>query len=373
MNKSDTIYLLQILQKYQTRDLANYSYAISQLKSTLQTWANSCFCEIIDSGSRAKGTAISLASDVDYLVSLKNKCNEDSGGLKSIYDSLYAKLCEKYQNVRKQNVSVRIKISGSTNSFLAFCSFIEKNAVVSEPNTLIPLNFSGMKQGKVPVQSSTNALNFLDLKQNGVSKPGATYPFNFLSLKKCNVPIPNSTNALNFRGMKQDGVSKPGDTTPFNLTDINKNSLEVDVTPARKLAGNTNDHSLYVYRNNTWQQTNIQKHINDISQSGRTNEIKLLKIWRELNKLEFPSIYLEYLIVNKILSSKSKNKNNLTDNIKHILNELSKDKDNPLYEKIIDPANSNNILSNLLNKTEKINIINSAKRAIQQTWKQVFY
>jgi len=53
------MYLYQILQKYSARDLTNYSGLLSQLKSTLQTWASSCYVNILDSGSRAKGTAIS--------------------------------------------------------------------------------------------------------------------------------------------------------------------------------------------------------------------------------------------------------------------------------------------------------------------------
>lgn len=255
------MYLIQILNKYRARDLTSYFLPISLLKSTLQTWAGSCYVEIKDSGSRAKGTAISLASDVDYLVSLTSGCNENSGGLKAIYDSLYDTLRKKYQNVRKQNVSVRINLNG----------------------------------------------------------------------------------------------------------------LEVDITPGRKQPGNSNYHSLYVSKTNTWKQTNIQKHIVDISQSGRTNEIKLVKIWRELNHLDFPSIYLEYLMVNSILLNRSKDINNLSDNMSHTLTELAKDSGNPLYSRVIDPANTANILSDLLNQTEKNKIINAAKVAIRSNWSQVFY
>lgn len=255
-------YLNDILDKYQARDLNSNSTSIAQLASLLQTWAGSCFIEIKTSGSRAKGTAISLASDVDFLVSLKSGCNENNGGLKGIYDSLYNKLNTSYRNVRKQNVSVR----------------------------------------------------------------------------------------------------------------INLNDLEVDVTPARKQTGNTNDHNLYVSKSDTWKQTNIQKHINDISQSGRTNEIKLLKIWRELNKLDFSSIYLEYLLVNNVLLNKSTDGTNLGNNVWHVLNELSKDSGNPLYARIIDPANSSNILSDLLNQSEKNKIITAAKIASQQShWEQIVW
>jgi hypothetical protein len=44
---------------------------------------------------------------------------------------------------------------------------------------------------------------------------------------------------------------------------------------------------------------------------------------------------------------------NLGNNVWHALNELAKDNGNPLSARIVDPANSNNILSDLLNQTEK--------------------
>jgi len=255
------MYLQSILNKYAPRSLDNYTLSILNLKSDLQNWASSCFISTLNSGSRAKGTAISLASDVDYLISLKSDCNANSGGLKGIYDSLHVFLKGKYNPVRKQNVSFRITIG----------------------------------------------------------------------------------------------------------------SLEIDITPARKHSGNTNDHWLYVSKLDTWRQTNIQKHITDISGCGRLNEIKLLKIWRELNKLDFPSIYLEYLTIN-ILSGKSKDATKLADNFLFLLQELSKDTSNPLNNRIVDPANSSNILSDLLSSTEKKAIISKAKTAIgQQYWGDILW
>lgn len=260
MTASDT-YLYGVLQKYGARSLAPHTQSISQLQLTLIQWASSCYLNILDSGSRAKGTAISLASDVDYLVSLSSNCNENSGGLKNIYTSLYDKLNGGYRNVRKQNVSIRINLNG----------------------------------------------------------------------------------------------------------------LEIDITPARKQTGGlTNNHWVYLSKSDTRQQTNIQKHITDISQSGRTNEIKVLKIWRELNKLDFPSVYLEYLLVNNILLSKSKSADSLATNSFHILKELAKDSGNPLFTSVVDPANSNNILSDLLTVSEKKSIIARAKvAAAQQYWSAI--
>lgn len=255
-------YLIQVLNKYKSKNLDDYLYRIQRLKSILEKWANTCFVEILESGSRAKGTAIHLASDVDFLVSLSSKCNENNGGLKKIYDSLYSKLQANYSNVRKQNVSFRILID----------------------------------------------------------------------------------------------------------------DLEVDVTPARKHSGNTNYHSLYVSKKDTWQQTNIQKHIVDVYNSERTNEIKLLKIWRELHNLDFPSIYMEYLIIDNILYNKSKNLDSLASNFLHILSELSKDSANPLTSRIVDPANSTNILSDLLSITEKNKIFNKAKESmLEADWRDIIW
>ena len=254
-------YLTQVLAKYAARDLNNYVIQIALLKKNLRDWAGDCLIGILDSGSRAKRTAISMASDVDYLVSLNSTCNENNGGLKGIYDSLHQVLKQKYGVVRQQNVSFRIDLNG----------------------------------------------------------------------------------------------------------------LEVDITPARKHSGNTNDHWLYVSKKTTWRQTNIQKHITDISGSNRTNEIKLLKIWRELNKVDFPSIYMEYLILNS-LSGKSTSLANLENNFYFLLTELSKDVGNPLNGRIDDPANSTNILSDLLTDAEKKLIIAKGKASIATAdWKKMVW
>ena len=152
---------------------------------------------------------------------------------------------------------------------------------------------------------------------------------------------------------------------------INLNWIKIDITPARKLSWNTNEHTIRISKQNTWQKTNIQMHINDISNSWRINEIKLLKIRRELNNLEFTSIYLEYLVLN-ILSWKSKQLEHLSDNFLFILTEIANT--NVMFKRIIDPANSNNILSDLLTQTEKESIIRAARLARQQQyWNNIVY
>lgn len=254
------MYLDSVLAKYQERDLNFYTREINQLGVILRNWASGCYLDTILSGSRAKGTAISLASDVDYLVSLTNNCNESNGGLRACYESLFSTLVSYYPSARRQNVSIRINING----------------------------------------------------------------------------------------------------------------LEVDVTPARKQLGNTNNHNLYVSKSGSWAQTNIQTHIADILASGRTNEIKVLKIWRELHGLDIPSIYLEYLLIQNILLNKSKDPLKLHDNVWHALTQLAASQSNPLFARVVDPANSNNVLSDLLTNVEKQLIIRAANATIlARDWSQV--
>src|SRR5690606_27704780 len=105
------MYLQSILNKYAPRSIDSHSRNILLLKVGLQRWASTCYISTINSGSRAKGTAISMASDVDDLISLTSNCNATRGGLRSIYDSLHTHLKSKYNLVRKQNVSFRINIS----------------------------------------------------------------------------------------------------------------------------------------------------------------------------------------------------------------------------------------------------------------------
>lgn len=256
-----SIYLQQKLVKYAPRNLDDELLAIGTLRNNLRAWASSCYLDILDSGSRAKGTAISLASDVDYLISLSSSCHENSGGLKAIFDSLEAHLKARYNPVRTQNVSFRIKVG----------------------------------------------------------------------------------------------------------------SLEVDITPARKQAGYAHDHWIHLSKLNTWRQTNIQRHISDISTSGRTNEIKVIKIWRQLHSTEFPSIYLEYLVLS-VLSGKSKDSSALADNVWYFFNQIAKSTSNPLNNRIVDPASSTNILSDLLTDAEKKIIIQKAVTVTQaKSWNEFIY
>lgn len=128
---------------------------------------------------------------------------------------------------------------------------------------------------------------------------------------------------------------------------INQSDLIIDLIPGKKQTWHGNHHSIYLSKKNTWKQTNIKTHIDLVLNSNRINEIILTKIWKKNHSLEFPSIYIELVVIEAL---KNKSTKNLADNFFTVLEYL---KENFVNKIITDPSNSNNIISNLLYNNEK--------------------
>jgi hypothetical protein len=126
------------------------------------------------------------------------------------------------------------------------------------------------------------------------------------------------------------------------------------LVPGKKQPGATNDHSIYKRKMGTWTKTNIYKHISHIKGCGRKNEIRAVKIWRKLHRLEFPSFYLELSVIEAL---KRRSLAKLSVNFGRVLEYLSDKFENA---SIVDPANSNNIISEDLSVAEKRHIAEMA-------------
>lgn len=213
-------------------------------------------------------------------------------------------------------------------------------------------------------------LFLIDIKESGsIAKGTAVHPSSdidyIVSLShKCDCSLQSIYESLyetlekNYSNIRKQNVS----------IRISQNNFKIDITPARQQYGYINRHSIYVSKKNSWTKTNIQEHINIVSNSGRTDEIKLLKIWREKNNLDFPSIYMEILLIKEILYNKSKSINFLAENFFFILKSFAKHQNNPLFYQIQDPANTNNILSDLLDSNQKRKIIYQAQNDIKKEY-----
>src|SRR3546814_764282 len=83
-------------------------------------------------------------------------------------------------------------------------------------------------------------------------------------------------------------------------TGLTVNGWKVDVTPARRQDQYGNYHSLWSTKTGSWLQTNISEHIRVVSNSGRLDEIRLIKIWRNHFGIDWQSFYLELFVLDGI-------------------------------------------------------------------------
>lgn len=135
----------------------------------------------------------------------------------------------------------------------------------------------------------------------------------------------------------------------------------VDVVPGRRLVGNTNFHNLYKSKQNSWTQTNVKGQIRDVKNSGRTRFIQLTKIWRDCHKLEFPSMNIEFAVLDALKYCSTDI--SLESGFKRILEYL---RDNLVNAKYIDNYNSNNIISDDMYQYEKQAVSDKAKWCLAQ-------
>jgi hypothetical protein len=130
-----------------------------------------------------------------------------------------------------------------------------------------------------------------------------------------------------------------------------------DLVPARLQRGYQNWYSLWRNRAQTWTQTNVEMHIQTVQQSGRIEEIRLLKLWRTLAGLEFPSFILELAAIEAL---KGRRLGDLASNLSYALSWIG---DNMLTVQLVDPSNTNNIVSDDLTPAEKLEISMTAQHA----------
>lgn len=208
----------------------------------------------------------------------------------------------------------------------------------------------------------------VDLKISGSSKKGTAVSNGtdvdlFISLTSTTANTLNEIYESLYKYMRQKGFSARRQNVSIG---IDLDNYQIDLVPARRQSQFGNDHSLYVSKTNTWTKTNIETHISHVSNSNRLDEIKLVKIWRNLNQLDFPSFYLELIVIesmyNKIIG-------NTDANFLSALSYISANIENNRY---MDPSNTNNCISSQISLAEKRRIAAVAKSSCaQRLWKDI--
>lgn len=139
-------------------------------------------------------------------------------------------------------------------------------------------------------------------------------------------------------------------------------TLDVDLVPARQHSAWSNDHSICNKRTGTWRKTNVQSHVQFVSLSGCLNEIRLLKLWRNQCGLDFPSFLLELSAIRALTSDWY---GTLSSRFLKTLDFLAAE---ITQVRIVDPANSSNVISEDLSFAEKVRIRDAARRSLTYGW-----
>jgi hypothetical protein len=138
---------------------------------------------------------------------------------------------------------------------------------------------------------------------------------------------------------------------------VNLKGVDVDIIPGKRESALTDVHELWLNRIRRPVKTNLTQHILETQGGGRREEIRVLKLWRDQQGLDFPSFYLELSV---LAALKRRPPASLAENVWAVL---------AYYEtlfparSVLDPVNANNIVSDLLTPTEKDAVRKAAQYA----------
>ena len=143
--------------------------------------------------------------------------------------------------------------------------------------------------------------------------------------------------------------------------------FHIDVVPGRALDAGYYEANLYRGDTGRSLKTSVKRHIDTVRGSGRTDTIRLMKLWRERKGVPFKKSFLiEMLTIEACKGMR-------TDEIApQVVAALTYVRENILACNIVDPANSNNPLSDDLTYEQKTSIRQMAQNALTGSWAQVF-
>lgn len=165
-----------------------------------------------------------------------------------------------------------------------------------------------------------------------------------------------------FNAMTQAGYSPKRQNVSIN---IRVGGYDVDLVPAKRQDAYSSDHSLYRRKANTWTKTNVDRHIAVVTGAGRELETRIVKLWRNQKGLDFPSFYLELTVIEALRGAGG----TLSSRVWRVFEYL---RDSFSTARVVDPANTNNIISDDLTAAEKGAIKRAAETALAaKTWGEI--
>lgn len=167
-----------------------------------------------------------------------------------------------------------------------------------------------------------------------------------------------------FNRLSADGYSPRRQNVSLGVT---IDGRKVDIVPAKRHSAWTTNHSIWSHKQQSWRETDIHKHVEYVTSSGRVDEIRLIKIWKKLHNLEFPSFPLEVAVIESLKwRSYGDIANNFARALQYIRDEL------PTIS-LQDPTKPSNILTDELTTSEKNTLSNKAREHLSLRWFEVLW
>ena len=215
-----------------------------------------------------------------------------------------------------------------------------------------------------------NGFSLTDMKLSGSRAKGTAITLSsdldiFISISSTvNTQLATIYNSL-YDYMRSQNIQSRKQNVSIGVSYINK---DVDLVPGIRQSQYGDDHSLYKSKQKTWTQTNITTHISTVRNSNRSVEIMATKIWRKRHGLDFPSLFTELSVIEATKYSK------YDDYDKNFLTVLEWLSENITSVRIIDTANTNNVISDDLTDSEKSSIANKARESRQKkNWSDIIW
>ncbi len=148
--------------------------------------------------------------------------------------------------------------------------------------------------------------------------------------------------------------------------------LDIDIVPGRELRGDSYSEDKYMNlhaNDNSSEsqqsiQTNITQQIDHIKGKNAEREcIRLMKIWKTQNQKKYIKSFLVELIVVRAFDNSNDIPTGLWDKLKMVLEFI---RDNIEHVRLVDPGNSNNVVSDTMTKSQKREFKDDVKKILDK-------
>jgi hypothetical protein len=166
-----------------------------------------------------------------------------------------------------------------------------------------------------------------------------------------------------FARMAERGYAPTRQNVSIN---VRVNGYSVDLVPGKRQNAYCDDYSLYRRKADTWTKTNVVPHINHVIRASRLSESRIIKLWRDQRELDFPSFYLELTVIDALSQPPY---GTLANNVWRVLQYF---RDRFPNARVLDPANTNNVISDDLSAAEKTTIKAAAEQTLKASkWEEI--